>query len=36
MQREENKGGSVILVFEHKHANFFVETVFKLSQEDVV
>ena len=29
-------GGSVILIFEHKRANFFVATVLKLSQEDVV
>ena len=27
---------SVILVFEHKHANLFVETVIKLSQQDAV
>ena len=30
------KGGSVILIFEHKRPNFFVETMFKRSQEDVV
>ena len=30
------KGVSVVLIFEHKPANFFIGTAFKLSQKDVV
>ena len=30
------QGGSIVLVFEYRRANFFVETICKLSQEDVV